>query len=128
MDKQRVIAALSALAQETRLDIFRYLVEAGPEGVAAGKIGEQLGVPWATLSFHLKTLQQAGLLQRQRQSRSIIYFINVTTMDAVMGYLTENCCQGHPEACGLAVRKPAAAGSADTARSTITRRKKASTQ
>nr|MBS0019704.1 helix-turn-helix transcriptional regulator [Gammaproteobacteria bacterium] len=128
MDKQQVIAALSALAQETRLDIFRYLVEAGPEGVAAGQIGEQLGVPWATLSFHLKTLQQAGLLQRQRQSRSIIYFINVTTMDAVMGYLTENCCQGHPETCGLAVRKPAAAGSADTAQSTITRRRKASTQ
>lgn len=105
MEKARAITALHALAQETRLDIFRYLVEAGPNSVSAGQIGERLSVPWATLSFHLKTLQQAGLLQRRRESRSIMYSVDVATMDAVMGYLTENCCQGHPETCGLPARK-----------------------
>lgn len=124
MDKQQIIAALNALAQETRLDIFRYLVEASPHGVPAGQIGERLNVPWATLSFHLKTLQHAGLLERKRESRSIIYSVNFTTMDAVMGYLMENCCQGHPEACGLAARDSARGN--DIAQGTITGRKRAS--
>ncbi|MGF1613638.1 MAG: ArsR/SmtB family transcription factor [Gammaproteobacteria bacterium] len=107
MDKQGAIAVLSALAQETRLDIFRYLVESSPPGRAAGQIAERLQVPWATLSFHLKTLQQAGLLDRQREGRSIIYSVKFTTMNAVMSYLMENCCQGHPEACAVAVSEPA---------------------
>ena len=105
MDKPQAITALSALAQETRLDIFRYLIEAGSQGVPAGQIGEHLNVPWATLSFHLKTLQYAGLLERKRESRSLIYSANFSTMEALMGYLMENCCQGHPETCGLAVRE-----------------------
>jgi ArsR family transcriptional regulator len=106
MDKQQAISTLSALAQDTRLDIFRYLIEAGPQGVPAGQIGEHLNVPWATLSFHLKTLQQAGLVEGKRESRSIIYSANFTTMEALMGYLMENCCQGEPEACGLSAHKP----------------------
>jgi DNA-binding transcriptional ArsR family regulator len=126
MDKHQAIAALSALAQETRLDIFRYLMEAGPDGVPAGQIGEHLNVPWATLSFHLKTLQQAGLLVRKRESRSIIYSANVTTMEALMGYLTENCCQGHPEACGLNVHPPLERS--DTPQDSVSKRKRASNQ
>lgn len=124
MDKQQAIVALGALAQETRLDIFRYLVEASPHGVAAGQIGEQLSVPWATLSFHLKALQHAGLLERKRESRSIIYSVNFTTMNAVMGYLMENCCQGHPATCGLAVHGPAETN--DTPQGTTTGRKRVS--
>lgn len=126
MDKHQAIAALSALAQETRLDIFRYLVEAGPDGMPAGQIGEHLNVPWATLSFHLKTLQQAGLLVRKRESRCIIYSVNLTTMNAVMNYLMENCCQGHPEACGLNVQPPLERS--DTAQDAVRKRKRASNQ
>jgi DNA-binding transcriptional ArsR family regulator len=103
MKKEAVIVALSALAQGTRLDIFRYLVEIGPEGVSAGKIGERFELPSATLSFHLKTLQQAGLLKRKRQSRSIIYSVDFTAMSALLAYLTENCCAGHPEICSVPV-------------------------
>jgi len=99
MKKEQVIEALGALAQETRLDIFRYLVEVGPDGAAAGKIGERFDLPAATLSFHLKTLQQAGLVTRQRRSRFIIYAADFASMNAVIGYLTENCCGGHPEVC-----------------------------
>ena len=126
MDKQQAIAVLSALAQDTRLDIFRYLIVAGSQGVAAGQIGEHLNVPWATLSFHLKTLQQAGLLARKRESRSIIYSANFTTMEALMAYLMENCCQGHPEACGLGVHNSPEAN--DRPRGTVTRTKRASNQ
>jgi DNA-binding transcriptional ArsR family regulator len=99
MKKESMITALSALAQETRLDIFRYLVEVGPDGVSAGTIGERFDLPSPTLSFHLKTLQQAGLLERQRRSRSLIYSANFATMNALLAYLTENCCGGHPQAC-----------------------------
>ena len=99
MKKETAITALAALAQETRLDIFRYLMEVGPEGVAAGKIAEHLGVPAATLSFHLKTLQYAGLIVRRRQSQSLIYRANFEAMNALMRYLTDNCCGGRPELC-----------------------------
>lgn len=126
MDKHQAIAVLSALAQETRLDIFRYLVEAGPDGMPAGQIGEHLNVPWATLSFHLKTLQQAGLLARKRESRSIIYSVNFTSMNAVVSYLMENCCQGHPEACGLNVHE--SLDRSHTPEHTVSKRKRASNQ
>lgn len=102
MKKESIITALSALAQETRLDIFRYLVEVGPDGVPAGTIGEHFDLPSPTLSFHLKTLQQAGLLERRRQSRSLIYSANFAAMNALLAYLTENCCGGHPQACAVA--------------------------
>jgi arsenate reductase len=99
MKKAAVVTALSALAQETRLDIFRYLVEVGPAGAAAGQIGEHFGLPLPTLSFHLKVLQQAGLVERTRQSRSLIYAADFVAMRALIGYLTENCCSGHPDIC-----------------------------
>jgi len=99
MEKETAINALAALAQDTRLDIFRYLMEVGPDGVAAGKIADQLGVPAATLSFHLKTLQYAGLILRRRQSQSLIYSAHFETMNALINYLTENCCGGYPELC-----------------------------
>jgi DNA-binding transcriptional ArsR family regulator len=88
------VVALAALAQETRLTVFRMLVEAGPEGMSAGEISERLGVPANTLSFHLKTLQQAGLLVARPEGRLIFYAANFQAMDGLIAYLTENCCQG----------------------------------
>jgi DNA-binding transcriptional ArsR family regulator len=101
MEKMTVIAALSALAQETRLDIFRLLVEAGPGGMAAGQIGDRLGLPSATLSFHLNQLKHARLVKFRRASRSLIYTAEYPVMNDLLGYLTENCCQGNAAACGL---------------------------
>ncbi|MDR3505097.1 MAG: metalloregulator ArsR/SmtB family transcription factor [Acidocella sp.] len=112
MEKHDAIAALAALAQETRLDIFRLLVQAGPEGVPAGQLGEQLGLPSATLSFHLKELRHAGLITFQREGRSLIYSAEFANMNALLAYLTENCCQGHAAACaggacdGTKIEKP----------------------
>ncbi|MDD2703779.1 MAG: metalloregulator ArsR/SmtB family transcription factor [Acidocella sp.] len=100
MEKMDAILALAALAQETRLDIFRLLVQAGPEGVPAGQLGEQLGLPSATLSFHLKELRHAGLITFQREGRSLIYSAEFANMNALLAYLTENCCQGDMAACG----------------------------
>ena len=102
MEKAEVIAALGALAQETRLDIYRLLVQAGEDGLAAGKIGEELGLPSATLAFHLKELKFAGLVTFTRAGRSLIYAAIYPTMNALLAYLTENCC-GRP----AAVRVPA---------------------
>ncbi|MGH8013201.1 MAG: ArsR/SmtB family transcription factor [Candidatus Binataceae bacterium] len=99
MKKSTVIVALAALAQETRLDIFRLLVQKGPAGMAAGEIGERLRQPPPTLSFHLNQLRFAGLLSSRRESRSIIYSANYKTMNAVLGYLTENCCGGRLDLC-----------------------------
>lgn len=100
MDKLDAVTALAALAQETRLDIFRLLVQAGPGGLPAGQLGERLGLPSATLSFHLKELRHAGLVSFQRESRSLIYSAEFSSMNALLAYLTENCCQGDPAACG----------------------------
>ena len=99
MKKLTVIAALGALAQGTRLDIFRILVHKGPQGMAAGEIGERLGQPSPTLSFHLNQLRFASLVTSRRQGRLIIYSANFKTMNALLSYLTENCCQGRPELC-----------------------------
>ena len=93
--------ALAALAQESRLDIYRLLVQAGSDGLAVGQIGEQLGLPSATLAFHLKELKNAGLATFTRNGRSLIYVAVYPTMNALLEYLTENCCQGNPAACGL---------------------------
>ena len=103
MKKASVIEALGALAQETRLDIFRLLVEKGPEGLPAGEIGERLGQPSPTLSFHLSQLRFAGLIESRRESRSIIYSANYKAMNGLLGYLTENCCGGRPELCAAGV-------------------------
>jgi len=99
MEKTDALTALTALAQETRLDIFRYLVQLGPDGAPAGQIAAALGLPPATLSFHLKTLQHAGLVERQRQSRSLIYAAHFARMNSLLAYLTENCCASDPSHC-----------------------------
>lgn len=89
-----VVAGLSALAQDTRLDIFRLLVQAGKDGRAVGHIGEKLGLPSATLSFHLNQLKHAGLVTFRREGRSLIYSVNFAAMNGLMTFLTENCCGG----------------------------------
>jgi DNA-binding transcriptional ArsR family regulator len=94
MEKIAAIAALAALAQESRLDVFRLLVQAGPDGVPAGQIAERLGLPPATLSFHLKQLYHAGLVTYRRESRSLIYAAEYPAMNSLLIYLTENCCGG----------------------------------
>jgi len=102
MTKSKVIAALGALAQETRLDIFRLLVQKGPHGLPSGEIGERLKLPSPTLSFHLNQLRFAGLAISRRESRSIIYSANFKGMNGLLAYLTENCCGGRPELCSPA--------------------------
>jgi ArsR family transcriptional regulator len=93
------VSALSALAQDSRLEIFRFLVQAGKNGVPAGKIGERLDLPASTLSFHLNQLKQAGLILCRRESRTLFYSANYDSMNELMAYLTENCCQGEAENC-----------------------------
>ena len=92
MDKKGAIAALGALAQETRLDLFRLLVTQGPAGLAAGVIADRLGVLPASLTFHLQQLVHAGLITQRRLGRQIIYSAEYVTMNALLAYLTENCC------------------------------------
>jgi ArsR family transcriptional regulator, arsenate/arsenite/antimonite-responsive transcriptional repressor len=94
MEILQVVDALSALAQETRLRVYRLLVEAGPEGLPAGRIGEVLELPAPTLSFHLAHLARAGLARGRQEGRFVIYTANFQNMNALVGYLTENCCGG----------------------------------
>jgi ArsR family transcriptional regulator, arsenate/arsenite/antimonite-responsive transcriptional repressor len=109
MEKSIAIASLAALAQESRLDVFRLLVQAGAEGLPAGQIGERLGLPSATLSFHLNHLKHAGLVTFRREGRSLIYAAEYAAMNGLLAYLTENCCQGDPVACGVPVCEPSKA-------------------
>jgi len=99
MDKDDAVSALFALAHPMRLDVFRALVVAGPPGLTPGKLTEALGVPAATLSFHLKELSGAGLVTQERASRNVIYRAAFDQMNQLLGYLTENCCAG--AACGV---------------------------
>ena len=99
MKKADVIAALAALAQENRLDVFRLLVEVGPEGMPAGSVAAALKIAPNTLTFHLDRLREAGLVTVRREGRSMIYAAQFDRMNALIGYLTENCCQGRPEQC-----------------------------
>lgn len=92
MEKKAAIEALGALAQETRLDLFRLLVTIGPEGLSAGMIADRLGVLPASLTFHLKQLQHAGLITQRRLSRQLIYSAEYGAMTDLLVYLTENCC------------------------------------
>lgn len=94
MDSQATITALSALANEHRLAVFRLLVQAGPEGMAAGVIADRLELPASSLSFHLAHLTRAGLIVQRRESRSLIYSADFDAMNALVGFLTENCCGG----------------------------------
>lgn len=100
--------ALSALGQPTRLSVFRLLVEAGPGGRMAGEIAEALSLPGATLSFHLKELHAAGLVRSEQRGRYVCYRANFDTMDALIDFLTHNCCGGDPDAACLPAAKTAA--------------------
>lgn len=102
MDTNTALKVLAALAQENRLAIFRLLVEQGPQGFAAGVIGEKLHLANTTLSFHLKELTQAGLLSARPESRFIYYAANFEVMNTLMAYLTENCCAGSNVSCVIA--------------------------
>jgi len=99
MKVEAAVEALAALAQESRLAIFRLLVQKGEEGMAAGLIGERLGIPPATLSFHLKSLTHASLVKARSESRFVIYTANYRKMDRLIGYLTEHCCAGDAAQC-----------------------------
>lgn len=105
METSEVIEALSALAQESRLKIHRLLVEAGPQGLPAGKIGEELDLPPATLSFHLAHLARARLAKSRQEGRFVIYSADFQSMNELVGYLTENCCAG--QSCAPCVSVPA---------------------
>ena len=94
MDSSEAVTALGALAQEHRLALFRLLVQAGEDGMAAGVIAETLGVPNSSLSFHLAHLMRAGLIRQERQSRSLIYRADYAAVNDLVGYLMENCCAG----------------------------------
>ena len=118
MDKLAAVAALAALAQEHRLEVYRVLVQAGPDGMAAGEVASAVGIAPNTLSFHFDRLRHAGLVSVARQGRSLIYAARYETMNNLLGYLTENCCGGRPELCAPAASKP---GSAARKRKEITR-------
>ena len=108
MEKTDAVAALAALAQDNRLDVFRLLVQAGPEGMPAGEVASALKLAPNTLTFHFDRLRGAGLVTVRREGRSMIYAAQFNTMNELLGYLTENCCQGAPASCApAAVCKPA---------------------
>ena len=104
MESKSAVEALAALAQESRLQVYRLLVQAGPAGIAASEIAERLGIPPNTLSFHLKTLSHAGLVIARPESRFIFYSANYEQMNTLLGFLTENCCGGR--SCAPAVAAP----------------------
>jgi ArsR family transcriptional regulator len=110
MHKHDAVAALAALAQDNRLDVFRLLVEAGPDGMPAGAVAGALKLAPNTLSFHFDRLREAGLVTVRREGRSMIYAARYETMNALVSYLTENCCGGVPAQCApIAACKPARA-------------------
>ena len=109
METEQVVDALAALAQRSRLAVFKLLVKAGPAGLAAGAIGEKLELPPATLSFHLAHLARAGLVHHRQEGRFVIYSASFENMNALVGYLTENCCSGAACAPAPASRRRAAA-------------------
>ncbi len=99
MELTDAVKSLAALAQESRLNTFRLLVRVGKDGMAAGQIAEDLDIPAATLSFHLKELTATGLIEQKRDGRSIIYSLNSGAMSELMSFLMHDCCQGRPELC-----------------------------
>ena len=104
MEANGAVEALAALAQNSRLQVYRLLVQAGPEGIAASELAEHLGIPATTLSFHLKTLSHADLVSARQEGRFIYYSANYEQMNALLGFLTENCCGGR--SCGPKVAAP----------------------
>ena len=107
MEKIDAVTALAALAQDNRLDAYRLLVEAGPAGMAAGEVATALDLPPNTLTFHFDRLRVAGLVTVRRDGRSMIYAPRYDTMNALLSYLTKNCCSGRAEKCAAPACKPA---------------------
>ena len=107
MKNTDAVAGLAALAQDSRLDIFRLLVQAGPQGLPAGQVANALKLAPNTLTFHFDRLRSAGLVTVRRDGRSMIYAARFETMNDLLGYLTENCCQGDTQACAPALCRPA---------------------
>jgi ArsR family transcriptional regulator, arsenate/arsenite/antimonite-responsive transcriptional repressor len=108
MEKSNAVAALAALAQDNRLDVYRLLVQAGPDGLPAGQVAAALRLAPNTLTFHFDRLRAAGLVSVRREGRSMIYAAEYATMNELLGYLTENCCAGANDACAPAAAcKPA---------------------
>jgi ArsR family transcriptional regulator, arsenate/arsenite/antimonite-responsive transcriptional repressor len=106
MEKDDVVAALAALAQDNRLDVFRLLAKAGPPGLPAGRVAEELDLAPNTLTFHFDRLRVAGLISVRREGRSMIYAARYETMDGLLSFLTENCCKGVGDRCEPDSRKP----------------------
>lgn len=96
METKSIVRALAAIAHESRLEAYRYLVQAGPAGLPAGQLSELLGVAPSSLSFHLKELVNAGLLSSRQEGRFVFYSVEYEAMSSVLAYLTENCCGGNP--------------------------------
>src|SRR5271157_679835 len=106
METTDAVIALAALAQDNRLDVFRLLVQAGPEGLPAGQVASALGLAPNTLTFHFDRLRSAGLVTVRREGRSMIYAARFETMNTLLAYLTENCCKGASQSCGPATCSP----------------------
>ncbi len=106
MEKSNAVAALAALAQDNRLDVYRLLVQAGPDGLPAGQVAAALGLPPNTLTFHFDRLRAAALVSVRREGRSMIYAAQYDTMNALLGYLTDNCCKGASDTCAPTAAKP----------------------
>jgi DNA-binding transcriptional ArsR family regulator len=105
MEQKQALAALGALAHETRLAVFRLLVRQGPTGMPAGGVAARLGIPAPTLSFHLKELERAGLIRATRRHRQIIYATDYAGTRGLLDFLMRDCCQGHPDICGPAANE-----------------------
>ena len=105
MKPGQVVKALAALAQSTRLEVYRLLVASGPEGMAAGQVADKLKLAPATMSFHFKTLSHAGLIESKRDGRFVYYSANFVVMNGMVEYLTENCCGGNADACKVPSKK-----------------------
>jgi ArsR family transcriptional regulator len=109
MKQSQALLSFAAMSQDTRLEILRLLVRAGPEGLAAGAVAEEVGASPSNLSFHLKELERAGLVSARREARSIIYSADYATLRGLIQFLTEDCCAGRREVCGPAVKRAAKA-------------------
>src|SRR5438128_2574485 len=103
MDERQALASFGALSQETRLRIVRLLVQAGPDGVAAGAVGDAVGVSASNVSFHLKDLERAGLIRARREARSIVYSADYDALAGLLEFLMQDCCGGRPEICSPAL-------------------------
>ena len=109
MDEEQALEAFGALSQETRLRIVRLLVQAGPDGLPAGAIGEAMGASSSNTSFHLGHLERAGLVRSRREARSIIYRVDLPGLTGLIRFLMEDCCRGNPEVCAPALKSLASA-------------------